>query len=128
MRTDRVVLLTCEGESGRIAARYLADRLRALTVIVEDPVPRSLLLRRRIKRLGIVHVGGQLAFMVFQRIQQKASKRRITEIIRQAGLDACWPGESEVIRVPSVNSTECIGHLQQLQPGHPRGRHTRHRR
>ena len=40
MRTDRVVLLTCEGEPGRIAARYLAARFPAVTVIVEDPVPR----------------------------------------------------------------------------------------
>ena len=56
MRTDRVVLLTCEGEPGRIAARYLAARFPAVTVIVEDPVPRALLLRRRIKRLGFVHV------------------------------------------------------------------------
>ena len=71
MPTDRVVLLTSEGESGRVAARYLAARFPALTVIVETPVSRSLLLRRRIKRLGLVHVGGQLAFMLFQRIQQR---------------------------------------------------------
>jgi len=116
MSTDRAVLLTSEGETGRIAARYLAARFPALAVIVENPVPRSLLLRRRIKRLGIAHVGGQLAFMVLQRIQQKVSKRRIAEIVRERGLDVCRPDEREVIRVPSVNSPECIGHLQRLQP------------
>ena len=93
MPTDRVVLLTTEGESGRVAARYLAARFPALTVIVETPVSRSLLLRRRIKRLGLVHVGGQLAFMLFQRIQQRLSKSRITEIIRKADLDARWPDD-----------------------------------
>jgi methionyl-tRNA formyltransferase len=116
MRTDRVVVLTCEGEPGRIAARYLAARFPATTVIVEDPVPRSLLLLRRIKRLGFVQVLGQLAFMAFQRVQQTASRWRAAEIIREAGLDPRWPDESEVIRVPSVNSPECIGHLQRLQP------------
>jgi folate-dependent phosphoribosylglycinamide formyltransferase PurN len=116
MPTDRVVLLTTEGESGRVAARYLAARFPALTVIVETPVSRSLLLRRRIRRLGLVHVGGQLAFMLFQRIQQRLSKSRITEIIRKADLDARWPADREIIRVPSVNSPECIDHLRRLQP------------
>ena len=116
MPTDKVVLLTSEGESGRVAARYLAARFPALTVIVETPVARSLLLRRRIKRLGVVHVGGQLAFMLFQRIQQKRSRSRIAEIVRRADLDARWPDEGQIIRVPSVNSPACIRHLQQLQP------------
>ena len=116
MRTDRVVVLTCDGETGRIAARYLAARFPALAVIVEEPVSRSLLLRRRIKRLGPVHVGGQLAFMAFARMQQRASSRRIAEIVRMAGLDAHWPDGPELIRVPSVNSEECIVHLRRLQP------------
>jgi folate-dependent phosphoribosylglycinamide formyltransferase PurN len=116
MRTDRVVLLTCEGEAGRVAARYLAARFPAFATIVEHPVPRSELLRRRIKRLGLVHVGGQLAFMAFQRVQQKASRRRIAEIMHEAALDPRWPEQSEIIRVPSVNSPECIAQLKRLQP------------
>jgi methionyl-tRNA formyltransferase len=99
-----------------MAARYLAARLPALAVIVEHPMSRSLVLRRRIRRLGLAHVGGQLAFMLFQRMQQQTAKRRIAEIARVAGLDARWPDESEIIRVPSVNSPECIGQLQRLQP------------
>jgi methionyl-tRNA formyltransferase len=117
MRTDRVVVLTCEGVTGRIAARYLARRFHALALIVENPVPRSELLRRRIKRLGLARVGGQLAFMLFERMQRIAAKRRIAEILRDGGLDARWPEQSEIIRVPSVNSPECIAHLRRLQPG-----------
>jgi hypothetical protein len=116
MHTDKVVLLTCEGETGRIAARYLAAGFPGLTVIVEREVPRSLLLRRRIKRLGFIHVSGQLAFMAFQRMQHKASKQRIADILAEAKLDARWPDACEMIRVPSVNAPECIGHLLRLQP------------
>jgi folate-dependent phosphoribosylglycinamide formyltransferase PurN len=116
MRADQVVLLTCEGEVGRIAAGYLAARFVGLPVIVESEVPRLTLLRRRIKRLGLIHVGGQLAFMVFQRLQRRASKRRIAKIVGQANLHARWPDASEIIRVPSINSPECLGHLQRLRP------------
>src|SRR5262245_29648300 len=116
MLSDRVVLLTSEGEAGDLAARYLAGHFPGLAVIVESPVPRSQLLRRRIKRLGLLRVAGQLAFMAFQRMQRKASDPRIAAIVRAAGLDARGTEESETIRVPSVNSPECIGHLQRLQP------------
>jgi len=116
MRADTIVLLTCEGEPDRMAARYLATRFVGLPVIVERQVARLTLLRRRIKRLGLIHAAGQLAFMAFQRVQQKASTRRIAEIVQQANLHACWPDGSEIMRVSSVNSPECIGHLQRLQP------------
>ena len=107
MRTDKVALLTCEDDTGRLAAHYLAVRFAGLAVIVERKVARSLLLRRRIKRLGVVRVGGQLAFMAFQRVQHRASRGRIAEIVREANLDAPWPDASEMIRVPTVNSPEC---------------------
>jgi folate-dependent phosphoribosylglycinamide formyltransferase PurN len=116
MHTDKVVLLTREGETGRIAAQYLAAHFSGLAVIVERGEARSLLLHRRIKRLGFAHVSGQLAFMAFQRMQRRASKQRIAEIVGEANLDARWPDAREMIRVPSVNSPECIGHLQRLQP------------
>src|SRR5262245_1901034 len=116
MRTHRVVLLTSESEPGRMAARYLAARLPTLAVLVENPMARSVVLRRRIGRLGLAHVGGELAFMLFQRMQQQAAKGRIAEIVRATGLDARWPDEGEIIRVPSVNSPECPGHLRRLQP------------
>jgi folate-dependent phosphoribosylglycinamide formyltransferase PurN len=116
MRTDKVVLLTCEGDSGRIAACYLAPRFPGLAVVVERDVARSLLLRRRLKRLGFARVGGQLAFMAFQRVQRRASRGRIAEIVRQAHLEPRWPDASELIRVPSVNSPECIAHLKRLRP------------
>ncbi|MGA7488857.1 MAG: formyl transferase [Xanthobacteraceae bacterium] len=117
MRTDRVVVLTCEGATGRIAARYLAARLPAAAVIVENPESRALLLRRRVERLGLARVAGQLAFMLFQRMQQQVVKGRIAEIMREVGLAARWPDAAEIIRVASVNSPECIGHLRRLRPG-----------
>jgi methionyl-tRNA formyltransferase len=116
MSIDSLVLLTTDSEAGRIAARFLGCRFSALQVIVEEPIPRSQILRRRIRRLGLTRVGGQLAFMLFQRFQQKASRRRIGEIVRAAALDAQGFRKGEMIRVPSVNSHQCIAQLQRLQP------------
>jgi folate-dependent phosphoribosylglycinamide formyltransferase PurN len=116
MPTHGVVLLTSEGEVGRMAASHLAARCPSLAVIVEKPASRWRLLRRRIARLGLGQVGGQLAFMIFQRLQQQASRRRIAEIIAASKLDPRWPDGKEVVHLSSVNSPECLAHLRRLRP------------
>jgi hypothetical protein len=111
-----VILLTCEGESGRIAACYLAARFGDLAVIVEPPESRVTFLRRRLKRLGAVTVAGQIAFAIFQRVQQRLAGRRIQAIRAQCGLDARIPDAIPIHRVSSVNTPECIDILKRLEP------------
>jgi hypothetical protein len=57
MPADEVVSLC------RIAACSLAAKFPDLEIIVEDHVARLSLVRGRIKRFGIAHTVGQLAFM-----------------------------------------------------------------
>jgi methionyl-tRNA formyltransferase len=116
MDSDRLVLLTAEGGSGRIAANYLSRQFPALIVIVERPVSRAELLRRRLRRLGWLTIAGQLAFMVFARAQARLSRRRIAEIQRQAGLDERLPAAVPVIQVASVNAPDCVAQLTVLKP------------
>ncbi len=109
----RVVLLTGESESGEIAARYLAARFPDLAVIIEQPESRALFLRRRLKRLGIITVVGQIAFMLFQRLQQRRARPRIDAIVAELKLGQA---PSAVERVTSVNAPECIALLRKLDP------------
>lgn len=116
MDSGRLVLLTAEGRSGRIAANFLGREFPALTVIVERPLSRSELLRRRLRRLGWPTVAGQIAFMAFQRVQERLSGRRIAEIERGAGLDDRPLAGVPVIHVASVNAAECVRQLVALDP------------
>lgn len=111
-----VVLLTNEGPSGRITASYLAAVFPSISVIVEQPPSRLQLLRRRVRRLGLIHVGGQLAFMAFQKLQQKAMQGRIAAIMRSQGLSAEWPTNVDIVRVPSVNASQCWSRIQVCNP------------
>jgi methionyl-tRNA formyltransferase len=111
-----VILLTNEGLSGRITASYLAAVFPSMSVFVEQPASRLQLLRRRVRRLGLIQVGGQLAFMAFQKVQQKAMQSRIAAIIRSQGLSAEWPENVDIVRVPSVNSSECLTRIQVCSP------------
>jgi len=116
MATQPVALLTSDGDLCRIAARFLGARFPDLHVIVEGRVSRQALLRRRIKRLGLVHVTGQLAFWLFAKLLHRASRPRIDDILQSFGLDPRWPDDRDLIEVPSVNSPECLAHLRRLQP------------
>jgi folate-dependent phosphoribosylglycinamide formyltransferase PurN len=116
MSADKLALLTCDGESGRIAARYLADRSESLSIVVEQPVSRAMLLRRRRRRLGLGTVAGQIAFMLAQRIQERTSQRRIAEIKREFGFLDQWPDRQVMTQVSSVNAPECVAFLRQMQP------------
>ena len=99
-----------------IAARQLAATFPGLKIIVEPPVPRATLARRRVKRLGVLHVAGQMAFAVVARGLHYASRRRIAEILRQHRLEPRWPEGCERFEVPSVNSPECVACLERLDP------------
>jgi folate-dependent phosphoribosylglycinamide formyltransferase PurN len=115
MPTGQIALLVIDSDLCRIAARSLAMRFPDLKIIVESHISRRVLLRRRIARLGLVHVAGQLAFMSFARIQRLASGRRIAEILVHARLEPRWPETCELLEVPSVNSPECIALLRRLK-------------
>jgi folate-dependent phosphoribosylglycinamide formyltransferase PurN len=114
--TTDVLFLTSGNDLGRIAARRLAAAFPDLKIIVEQPVARSTLLRGRIRRLGPLHVAGQMAFMAFARALYMRSRRRIAEILEQHQLEPHWPQGCERIEVPSVNSPECLAAIERLKP------------
>ncbi len=116
MPVGEVVLLVVDNALCRIAAHSLAARFPDLEIIVEEHVPRLSLVRGRIKRFGLAHVAGQLAFIAFSRILRRAAAGRIAEIIAAAGLEPRWPSGAELIEVASVNGPDAIARLQQLAP------------
>jgi folate-dependent phosphoribosylglycinamide formyltransferase PurN len=115
-QSTEVVFLTCGNDLGKIAARRLAATFPGLKIVVEPPVARSALARRRIKRLGVLHVAGQTAFAILARGLHYASRRRIGEILQQQRLAPQWPEGCQRFEVPSVNSAECVACLDRLDP------------
>ncbi len=116
MKTARLVLLTIDTDVGRIAARRLGARLPGMTVIVEDRVSRLSLLRARAKRLGLLCVVGQLAFLALNRLLIRLSRARIRALFARFGMDDHWPNGCTLVRVPSVNAPECIAELNRISP------------
>jgi folate-dependent phosphoribosylglycinamide formyltransferase PurN len=113
----RVLLLGGDGESTPIVFHALAARFPGLTAVLEAPVPRRQLLARRVRKLGLATVAGQLLFMslVLPRLRRPGAAR-VDEICREHGLDRTPIPEDRVQRVPSVNSDEAREALRRADP------------
>ena len=85
-------------------------------VVMEAPVPRVTLLRRRARKLGVVTVAGQVLFgaLVVPVLSQRG-KGRIAAIAAEHGLDLSAV-DGPIERVPSVNSEEARQALGRLEP------------
>jgi folate-dependent phosphoribosylglycinamide formyltransferase PurN len=96
-------------------ASALRQHFGEIPVIVEDKEPTALFLRRRIKRLGLARVIGQVGLGILARVLRPFYRHKERAILREKGLDAT-PLASAVTRVPSVNDPRTIDVLQRLRP------------
>ena len=80
MRGMRVIILAGQDESTRLMFNGIKDSFHIEKVIIEDPVSKKEFLTRRLKRLGLLKVIGQILFMAYNRILLKIiSQTRINE-------------------------------------------------
>ena len=113
----KVVLLTIDSSIGRMAASYLAERFHQnFTVVIEQRFPRTSLLWRRTRRLGLLRVIGQVGFIALQWIQISLSRSRIASVRDLAKLQDRWPASAEIVHVASVNDPACVAILRKISP------------
>ncbi|NOY48171.1 MAG: formyl transferase [Chlorobi bacterium] len=113
----KIVLLAGLGDSTTFMYNGLKDEFNISNVIIEASSSRKKLLKRRLKRLGLVTVFGQLLFQVlYVPLLRKLSLKRIHDIKNSYHLDGTAVDNEKVIRVTSVNSDLCLQTLKQLNP------------
>ena len=117
-KNERVVLLGVTGGSTvRIVYQALRKEFEITRVILENPEARRTLVKRRVRKLGVPTVVGQLLFQkVLFPIVRLAARNRMKEIERQfCLLDRPIP-EEQIVRVESVNSEQVRRELRRVRP------------
>jgi methionyl-tRNA formyltransferase len=110
-------MLAGDHPSTAIVYNALQQRFRIQRVIIERAPSRRQLLLRRIKRLGIATVIGQILFkVVIVPYLDVQSKRRIKEIKGEFLLQDTKLDEAIITRVDSVNSEQTAEVLRKLNP------------
>jgi folate-dependent phosphoribosylglycinamide formyltransferase PurN len=112
-----IVMLAGRGESTNIVYHSLAKSFEIEKVILEDSVPRTEFIRRRVRKLGLARVAGQVLFrsLVVPGLRM-TSRRRIREIHEHHGMDPSPIEEMTLARVRSVNAEATIRLLKELEP------------
>ncbi|MCM4154266.1 formyl transferase [Arenibacter sp. N53] len=116
--SQKIVMICGHGEYPLMVYNYLIENgLHIERLIIEQPVNTQIFLKRRIKKLGVFNVLGQVLNRVLivpiLKIEATERLRRIKELGR---LNSTPPKNDIISKVPSVNSTECLNILQQLNP------------
>ncbi|MGH3371523.1 MAG: formyltransferase family protein, partial [Nocardioidaceae bacterium] len=87
-----------------------------VTVVMEPRLSRSWVARRRVRRLGLATVAGQVLFsLLVVPVLCRRGRNRIAGITRDHDLDTS-PIDQPVLDIPSVNSEEARRLLGQLHP------------
>ena len=86
-------------------------------VLVEEPMPRTHLLARRIRRLGLPTVAGQVLFQALAApVLARRAGERVREIHAAYALDATPIPAAVITRVGSMSSAEAHALLRDLAP------------
>ena len=82
----KIVMLCSRGDSSSLVYNKLNEHFQIEKVIIEDSVSTKNLLKRRVKKLGLVTVAGQILFMVLiVPFLKKSSANRKKEILEEYG-------------------------------------------
>lgn len=109
-------MLCGNGQSSKMMYNGIAPFVKVECVIIENKPSGKVIIQRRMKKIGLLKVIGQILFLIFNRILTKLSKSRIKKLISKYHLnDQDFP--NNITRhVLSVNSEETVSLLKQFNP------------
>ncbi len=117
MKGKKIVILAGKGDSSKIVFNALDSQFGIEKIIVEDKENTKKFIKRRIKRLGIFTVVGQILFqLIISKFLGSTSKKRRDEIMKTNNMNAAEIPNDKTINVSSVNSKKTIELLKEINP------------
>lgn len=111
-----ITLVCTDCDYTRILYHGIKNDFNIARIIIESPPGKKQLIKRRLKRLGLFTVAGQLlfqaAYVPFLRFR---SKSKVKNILQSQHLDISPLPETIITRVPSVNGKEFKESLKTFQ-------------
>ncbi len=117
MTGKAVVLLTSRLRLLNILYNALKEGLDIRKVVVEDSESRTKTFFRRLKRLGVATVIGQILFkLCIISCLKLSSRKRLRELAEIYNFNYAPVDAANIIRVKSINSDEAIAVIKRLDP------------
>ena len=114
---DKIVIICNNEKLPSFIYNGLKKGYNIKNVIVESPLKKRVIIKNRIKKLGLFRVIGQILFriIIFNFLNKKSQKRKF-QIIKYYNLCDKKIDNNQIIRVQSVNSYACIKALLNINP------------
>ncbi len=117
MTTKKILLLGGHDEATRIVFNALQKEFGVHAAIIENKEPLSIFLKRRIRRLGMITVMGQVAFQfLVAKPLAFFTRKRKAQIIMDYQLDTSDFPADKMHKVESVNAPGTIQLIQEINP------------
>jgi len=113
---SRIAVLTVLSPHAWTVINALAERFGPVHVIAEDRMGKLELIRKRMKRQGVVTVLGQIGFVFLQKLVDRGQHDRIRQIVAEMGLSTEPNPDCVVYKVGSVNAMACRTALAMIDP------------
>lgn len=115
----RIVLLGKNGDSTAIVYNRLVEEGYDITTIIENPADRKKMMIRRVKKIGLRKVLGQILFKIIAepKIKKEGIIRR-DEILKKYNLsiDKKYENSEKYHKINSINDDECMELLKSINP------------
>ena len=110
-------MLCGDDASSAAICNALRARFGDPVVVVEQSEGKSVFIKRRLKKLGVATVFGQLLFMALAApVLRGRASGRVAQVLTSAGLNATWPQEIRRHGVSSVNDAETSALIASIRP------------
>lgn len=113
----KIIMICTEGTSSNYIYNNVINDFEISNVILVKTENKTVFLKRRIKKLGLLRVIGQVTFMLYTKLFLiKKSSDRITKIQEEFNINPSKIPDNKIINVDSVNSEVMIRKLKDLNP------------
>ena len=112
----KVVMLADSSELSKIMYNGLKNEFWIVRVLVENDISSRELLKKRIKRFGLLRTVGQVMFVAANRVFSFLSAKKISAINDQYGSSRADYPEGITVAVDSINDEKAIQILKEINP------------
>lgn len=110
-------MLAAEGDSTNIIYNAINTQFSIDRVIIEKKESKKIFFKRRIKKLGIITVGGQILFqLIVVKLLGIFSEKRIKNILAENQLNISDIPAGKIVRVNSINDSTVAEMLRHIKP------------
>jgi methionyl-tRNA formyltransferase len=114
----RILLLASRDDPAKDMVYNAINPLYEISlVILEKPVNKLSMIKRRVKKLGIIKVLGQLAFQtIVVKLLTSLSKKRRKELMKSLNLNTAKIPAEKIEQVDTINDDICLEHIRSFNP------------